>query len=77
MVDLTNANATGWIRVTFCYRTATKELELFIDGKLERLEPCNVVPVVDREMPVWLGGANATDQRFQGKIRGLWLSNIP
>jgi hypothetical protein len=68
--------AGQWLKLTFCYHAATREVELYLDDSLVRRELSAVFPTVDRPMPVWLGGANAVSQRFPGKLRKLRLENV-
>jgi len=65
-----------WIKVTFCYNGASREVGLYLNDRLIRQELSLILPSVDRPMPVWLGGINSNGQRFRGKIRKLVLGNL-
>lgn len=64
-----------WLSVVWRYQAHVPAVELYLDGRLIRSGNCPVKPVVDRPMPLWLGGVNARDQRFRNRIRLAWLSN--
>ena len=52
-------------------------LELYINHRLIRRDSLAIMPAVDRGMPLFLGGTDATGQRWGGQVRELWLGNIP
>lgn len=74
--DITGLSLQSWHKVTFCYFEPTREAALYLNGKLIQRDLCNIVPANDRPQPVWLGGSNATAQRFQGKLKNVRVGNL-
>jgi hypothetical protein len=72
---LTQQHVQRTTRAIFRYKAATQEFDLYIDGQFLRRDRSVIMPTVDKPMPMWLGGVNAKDQRFTGKVLYLWLSN--
>jgi hypothetical protein len=73
--DMKDVGAGKWAKVLFCYKAPSQEIELWLDDRLVRREKCSVSPYADRPMPIWLGGVNATNQRFTGKLKNIRLGN--
>ncbi len=77
--DIRHYRPNTWVKLALCYGGNSKELELYLDGKLIKREVSTIVPSVDRPMPLWLGGwgQDNANCRFRGKLRLIWLSNLP
>lgn len=75
-IPLPQKSFGAWLPIVFSYHAPTKELQVFLDGALVKKERCSFTPALDQPMPIWLGGGNLTYQRFNGKIRALWLANL-
>ena len=66
-----------WTDLKFVYDAVGGNLELYINHRLIRRESLAVMPAIDRGMPMFLGGTDATGQRFGGQVKKVWLGNIP
>lgn len=62
-----------WVPLSLRYEAASPLLEATVDGQVVGRERPSVAPLLDRPMPIWIGGASATEQRFLGRIRHLIL----
>ena len=61
--------------VSVRFRYTPGQLDLW-GNDVHRTLKCDVVPALDRPMPLLIGGANATTQRFTGTVSSLRLANI-
>ena len=64
-----------WASAVFSFDAPTKELELYLDGILVARDRCTITQIVDGPLPIFVGGDNPTDRRFQGKLKSLALWN--
>ena len=64
-----------WVSVVYSYDAPSKELELYVVGTLVARERCTVTPMVDRPMPIFVGGGNQNYARFTGKVKSVALWN--
>jgi hypothetical protein len=65
-----------WIPLRLQYDAQAREYALYLNGALVKREAVKFVPSVDQAMPIWVGGLVNPDQRFESKVRGLWLGNV-
>lgn len=74
--DLREESFGRWLKFSFRYNPSTSKVQLLIDDKMVKKEPCVVTPAWDRPMPILVGGAGSTfGEKFNGRIRSLWFGN--
>jgi hypothetical protein len=69
-------NFGTWYKLAVAFDADTRLCQIFVNGQMVRIEQLDFNPSADRPMPIWLGGAGPRSQRFKGKVKELWLSNL-
>ncbi|HEX7377402.1 MAG TPA: LamG-like jellyroll fold domain-containing protein, partial [Pirellulales bacterium] len=64
-----------WKCVRVSYDGGSRAMMFEVDGKRVAEGVLTFTPTIDVAMPIWIGGVNANDQRFRGKVRRIRLRN--
>lgn len=71
-------NVVGqWVNLKYVHDTIAGEMQLYINHRLVGRDSMTLTPNTDRPMPLYIGGTDATGQRYFGQVRNVWLGNIP
>ena len=75
-VELSETVHGQWTKIALVYRAERNVVQLYLDNVLVADSICSFKPSIDRPMPVRVGGAWGTAQRFRGQLRNLAIANF-